>query len=212
MTQRLYAKFVVFYALFEKSKQGCLLILVARIHKFGVGVVINVSNVNDAWPASAWWRRQANNALCKGTIVNSTSMEGTMSLRCCRGGDYSVIANVTWGILRWDITNRFNLLFDRLGQINRLPDWMTSNQQNKLAICHLEKTVGRTPPFPSVPDVWQPPSCYHRTAVRRQNRHPSPLRSAQTIIYECNVLGNWIDWVDLNLAGLLLLYLLIVAL
>jgi len=29
------------------------------IHEFGVGVVIDVSNVNEAWPASAWWRRKS---------------------------------------------------------------------------------------------------------------------------------------------------------
>jgi len=35
----------------------------ATVHKFGVGVVTDVSNVNQAWPASAWWRRQSNSAL-----------------------------------------------------------------------------------------------------------------------------------------------------
>jgi len=62
----------------------------ATIHEFGVGVVIDVSNVNGTWLASAWWQRQSNSALLERTMVNSASMEGTMSLRCCWEGDYGV--------------------------------------------------------------------------------------------------------------------------
>jgi len=30
----------------------------ATMHEFGIGVLIDVLNVNEAWPASAWWRRR----------------------------------------------------------------------------------------------------------------------------------------------------------
>jgi len=43
----------------------------ATVHEFSVSVVIDVLNVNEAWLALAWWQYQSNNALWKGTIVNS---------------------------------------------------------------------------------------------------------------------------------------------
>jgi len=46
----------------------------ATVHKFGVGMVIEVSNVNETWPSSAWWRPQSNSAFWKCTIVNSATM------------------------------------------------------------------------------------------------------------------------------------------
>jgi len=63
----------------------------ATIHEFSIHVVIDVSNINEAWPASAWWWRQSNSALWESTVVNSASMEGTMSLHCCWGGDYGIL-------------------------------------------------------------------------------------------------------------------------
>jgi len=33
------------------------------IHEFGVSMAIDVSNVNEAWLASAWWWRKSNSAL-----------------------------------------------------------------------------------------------------------------------------------------------------